>query len=143
MDNLVVDSKFATAIIDDKNANSATTAVEGLLETIKQAALIKDRKTLLDIASLSHSNDTTVITDVQDAVLLEDRTEHVLDDDRWRWVGDEAGLLMELLGEEVNTEIAMLSRLGGSSDADNLTRASLEDQEIANADVMARDGDGV
>lgn len=37
----------------------------------------------------------------------------------------------------------MLAGLGGGGDANHLARASLKDQEVANADVMARDGDGV
>lgn len=48
---------------------------------------------------------------------------------------------MELLGEEVNTEITMLAGLGGCCDADDLARTTLKDQEVANADVVARDGD--
>lgn len=50
---------------------------------------------------------------------------------------------MELLREKVDTKIAVLASLRRCSDADDLARAALEDQEIANADVMARDGDGV
>jgi len=98
---------------------------------------------LLDIASLGHGNDGTILTDVKNTVLLEDRAEHVLDNDGWRRVGDEAGLLMELLGEEVNTEITVLTGLRRSGNADDLARATLKNQEIANADVVARDGDGI
>jgi len=50
---------------------------------------------------------------------------------------------VKLLGEEVDSEIAMLASLGRSGDADDLARAALQDQEVANADVVARDGDGV
>tara|TARA_R110002003_G_scaffold251_8_gene17810 strand:+ start:2846 stop:3040 length:195 start_codon:yes stop_codon:yes gene_type:complete len=50
---------------------------------------------------------------------------------------------MKLLGEQVNTEVAVLASLGGGGDADDLARAALEDQEIANADVVAGDGNGV
>lgn len=50
---------------------------------------------------------------------------------------------MELLGEEVNTEVAVLASLRRGGNADDLARAALEDQEIANADVVAGDGDGV
>jgi hypothetical protein len=49
---------------------------------------------------------------------------------------------MKLLGEQVNTEVTVLTSLGGSCDADDLARASLKHQEIANADVVAWDGDG-
>jgi len=50
---------------------------------------------------------------------------------------------MELLREEVNTQVAVLAGLRRGGDADDLARTALEDQEIANADVVARDGDGV
>lgn len=50
---------------------------------------------------------------------------------------------MELLGEEVNTEVTVLTSLGGGGDADDLARASLKDQEITNADVVAGDSDSV
>jgi len=144
MDDLVIDSHLLTIIIDNKNADAATAIVKGLFQAGEETALVKDRKTLLDIASLGHGNDgTVVLTNVKNTVLLEDRAEHVLDNDGWRRVGDEARLLMELLGEEVNTEITVLAGLRRSSNADDLTRATLKNQEIANADVVARDGDGV
>jgi len=98
---------------------------------------------LLDIASLGHGNDGTVLTDVKNTVLLEDRAEHVLDDDGWCRVGDETRLLMKLLGEEINTEVTVLTGLGRGGNANDLARATLKDQEIANANVVARDGDGV
>ena len=98
---------------------------------------------MLDIASLGHGNDGTVLTDVKNTVLLEDRAEHVLDNNGWPRVGDEARLLMELLGEEVNPEVTVLASLGRSGNANDLARTTLKDQEIANADVVARDGNGV
>jgi hypothetical protein len=143
MDDLVIDSHLLTIVIDDKNADAATTIVERLCQAGEQTALIKDRKTLLDIASLGHGNDGTVLTDVKNTVLLEDRAEHVLDDDGWCRIGDETGLLMELLGEEINTEVTVLTGLGRGGNANDLARATLKDQEIANANVVARDGDGV
>src|SRR5215469_18335405 len=50
---------------------------------------------------------------------------------------------MELLREEVNTEITMLACLGRGGDTDDLARATLKNEEVANADVVAGDGDGV
>ena len=50
---------------------------------------------------------------------------------------------MKLLGEEIDSEVAVLASLSRSSDTDNLARATLEDQQIANANVMTRDGDGI
>lgn len=50
---------------------------------------------------------------------------------------------MELLGEEVHAKVAVLAGLRRGGDADDLARAALKDQEVANADVVARDGDSV
>ena len=112
MDDLVVDSHLHTIILDDEDADTASAVVEGLAEAGVETALVKDGKTLLDIARLGHGDNATVLTDVENTVLLEDRTEHVLDNDGRGRVGDEAGLLMELLGEQVNTEVTVLASLG-------------------------------
>jgi len=57
-------------------------------------------------------------------------------------MGDNARFLVKLLGEKVNTKVSVLTGLGTGGDTDNLTRTVLEDHEIANADVMTRDGEG-
>jgi len=142
VNDLVVDSHLEAIVVDDKDADTATAVVEGLGETADEATLVKDGKALLDITALGHGDDATILADIENTVLLEDRTKHVLDNDRGGWVGDEAGLLMKLLGEQVNTEVTVLTSLRGGGDADDLARAALKDQEIANADVVAGDGDG-
>lgn len=143
MDDLVVDSHLETVVVDDKDADGATAIVERLGKTLRETALVKDGEALLDVASLGHGNNAAVLANVENAVLLEDRAEHVLDHDRGGGVGDEARLLVQLLGEQVNTEVAVLASLRRGGDADDLARAALEDQEVANADVVAGDGDGV
>ena len=143
MDDLVVNSQFLALIVNDKNANTATAIIEAVGQPAEEVALVEHLQALLDIAGLGHGDDTTIITDVQHAVLLEDWAEHVLDDDGGRWVADEAALLVQLLGEEVNAEVAVLAGLGGGGDADDLARAALQDEEIPDADVVAWDGDGV
>jgi hypothetical protein len=50
---------------------------------------------------------------------------------------------MQLLGEEVNTQVAVLSSLSRCSDADDLARTALQDEKVTNADVVTWDGDGV
>jgi len=57
-------------------------------------------------------------------------------------MGDNARFLVKLLGEKVNTKVSVLTGLGTGGDTDDLTRTVLEDHEIANADVMTRDGEG-
>lgn len=50
---------------------------------------------------------------------------------------------MELLGEEIDTEVAVLAGLSGRGDADDLGRTALKDEKIADAYVVGRYGDGV
>jgi hypothetical protein len=104
--------------------------------------LIDDREVLLDITSLGHGNDSTILK-VKNTVLLEDRTEHGLDDNTWTWVGDERGLFMQLLGEEIDTQVSVLASGSGGGNSDDLARTTLKDQEIAKADVVAWNGDSV
>lgn len=83
---------------------------------------------------------TNAILEIEDAVLLEDRAEHGLDDNTWAGVGDERGLFMQLLGEEVDTQVSVLTSGRGGIDADNLAGTALKDQEVAKSDVVAGDG---
>jgi hypothetical protein len=50
---------------------------------------------------------------------------------------------VQLLGEEVNTEVTVLTSLSRGGDANDLARTALQDQQVADPDVVARDGDGV
>lgn len=50
---------------------------------------------------------------------------------------------MKLFGEEIDSEVAMLTSLSRGGDPNNLARTTLNDQQIANPDVMAWNGDGV
>lgn len=107
------------------------------------AYLVDDWKTLLDVTSLSHSDNATIVTHVEDAVLLEDGTEHGLDFDAGAGAADEAALLVQSLGEEIDTKVSVLASGTAGGDADDLAWTALQDQEVADADVMAGDGDGV
>jgi len=143
MDHLVVDSKLTASIVNDKDTNTAAAIGKRVVQPRPQSALVNDRKTLLDITSLCHGNDTAVVADVEDTVLFEDGAEHVLDDDGWRRIRNKAGLFMELLGEEVYSEVTVLSRLGRGGDANDLAGTALQDQEVADADVVAWNGNGL
>ena len=98
---------------------------------------------MLDITSLCHGDDAAIITDVKNTVLLEDRTEHVLHNHGRGRVRNEARLFVKLLGEEIDAEVTVLARLSRGGDADHLAGTALENQEIADADMVARNGDGV
>jgi hypothetical protein len=50
---------------------------------------------------------------------------------------------MQLLGEEINTQVPMLASGRRSCDADDLAWTTLKDQEITDADVVAGNGNGV
>lgn len=142
VDDLHVDGHLATVVGDDEDTDGAAARLESLLEAVPEGALVDDGEVLLDIAGLGHGDDGAILH-VEDAVLLEDGAEHGLDDDAGGGVGDEAGLLMELLGEEVDTEVAVLAGGSGGGDADHLARAALEDEDVAETDVVAGDGDGL
>lgn len=142
MDDLHVDSELAVAVVEDKNANAAAASLESAGQTVVQVGLVNDCQALLDITSLGHGNNVAVL-EVQDAVLLEDRAEHGLDNHAGSGVGDERGLLVKLAGEKVNTEVAVLASGSRGRDADDLASTSLKDDKVTNADVVARDGDSV
>jgi len=142
VDDLHVNGELSTTVVEDQNADGATARLESLGKASVEVGLVNDGKTLLDVAGLGHG-DNVAILDVQDAVLLEDRAEHGLDNDAGSGVGDEGGLLVQLLGEEVDTEVAVLASSRAGADADDLARAALQHQEVAEADVVAGDGDSV
>jgi hypothetical protein len=143
VDDLVVDDELTATIVDDEGTDGTTALSEGIADALEEVALADDGDTLLDITALGHGDEAVIITEVQDAVGLEDRAEHGLDNHGGRGVGDEAGLLLQLAGEEVDTEVAVLASLGGDRDADHLARAALEDQDVADADEVAGDGDSL
>jgi len=68
MDNLVIDNELTTTIINDKSANAASSISEGITDSVPQATLVDDRKTLLDIARLCHCNNESILTHIQNAV---------------------------------------------------------------------------
>lgn len=142
MDDLHVDGELTAVVVEDKDANTATARVEGAGQAGIQVALLADGQVLLDVTGLGHGDDTAGL-DVQDTVLLHDGTEHGLNDDAGGGVGDVGGLLVHLLGEDVDTEVTVLAGGGRGRDADDLAGAALEHQVVANVDVVARDGDGV
>ena len=143
MDDFVVHCELTASVVDNQYPHAPAAVGEGLVESRPQSTLVNDGKTLFDVASLGHSDDTAVVTDIKDAVLLEDGAQHVLNDDRRRRVRHKTRLFMELLGEEINAEVAVLAGLSRSGDTDDLAGTALENQKVADADVVARDSDGM
>lgn len=102
MDDLHVDSKFLSVVVEDKDTNAATARLESTGEATDEVGLVNDREALLDVAGLGHGRHVP-ISEVENAVLLEDGAEHGLNDDAGGRIGDERGLLMQLLAEEIDT----------------------------------------
>lgn len=160
VDDLHVDGQLATVIVEDNDTDGTTARLESLVKTSPKVGLVNDWDGLLDITlmyvsivyvycllwglayGLGHGNDSS-ISKVKDAVLLEDWAEHGLHGDRWRWARDEGGVLVELLGEQVNTEEAVLAGSLAGGDLDDLAWATLEDDNVTVADMVGWDGDGV
>jgi len=127
VDDLEVNCQLLSLVGDDQDPDGAGSLSESLLQLVVQVALINDLESLLDLARLGHGDELAIVTDVDEPVLLEDGSEERVEDDGWRWVGDNTWLLVELLGEEVNTEVSVLASLGRGCDADDLAWAVLED----------------
>lgn len=108
VNDLHVNSELATVIVENENTDATAARLEGSAETGPQVGLINDGQALLDITSLGHGNNVATL-EVQDTVLLEDRAKHGLDNHAGGGVGDERRLLVQLAGEEINTEIAVLA----------------------------------
>lgn len=142
VDDLDIDGELAALVGQDEDTDAAAASVEGTRDLLPQTRLVQDREAGLNLTGLRHASQGTV-GDVEHTVLLQDGTQHSLDNDAGRGVGDEGGLLVELLGEQVNTKVAVLAGGSRGRDADDLARAALEDQDITIADVVARDGHGV
>jgi hypothetical protein len=142
VDDSHLNSELTAAIVENEDTDAAAARLESLLETRPQVGLVNDGQALLDITSLGHGGDEAV-SHVEDTVLLEDGAEHGLDNNAGGGVGNERRLLVQLLGEEVNTEVAVLASGRRGRDADDLAGTALQHQEVTQADVVAGDGDSV
>ncbi|KAK4956142.1 hypothetical protein LTR66_013364, partial [Elasticomyces elasticus] len=63
MHDLVVNSELPPLVTNNQHPNTPTSVIEAVAKTGEKTALIKDGQTLLDIARLSHGDDTAVIAD--------------------------------------------------------------------------------
>src|SRR5215471_9320249 len=81
MDNLVINNKLTTSIVDDKSTDASSAIGEGIADAIPEATLIDNRETLLDITGLCHSDNPSIVTHIQNTVRLVNRPKHALDDD--------------------------------------------------------------
>jgi len=142
VDDLHVNSQLAAIVIDDQDTNGTATISEGIREAGPEVGLINDGNVLLDITSLGHGNNRASL-EIKNSVLSEDWAEHSLQNNAWGWVGDDGRLLSQLLGEKINTQVAVLTGSRGGGDLDQLTRTTLKDEDVTEADEMGGDGDVV
>jgi hypothetical protein len=75
--------------------------------------------------------------------LTEDRPQHALHIHARLRISVERRLLLKFLGEEIDAQEAVLARVVGQADLDDLARPALEDDQVADADEVAGDGDCV
>lgn len=142
MDELVVNNQLTTTVVDNLGTDATTAISEGVTDSPKEITLGNDGEALLNITSLSHSDNATIITEVQDAVSLVHGTKHGLDNNGRGRVSNEARLLLKLAGEEVDAQVSVLAGLRGDGDTDDLAGTALQDEDVADADEVAGDGDG-
>lgn len=142
VDDLHVDNHLAAVVVDDQDTDAAAARLKRLGQPRPEVGLVDDRQALLNVARLSHG-DNGALLHVQDTVLLEDRAEHGLDNNAGSRAGDEGRLLVQLLGEEVDTEVAVLASGRRGRDADDLAGTALEHEDVTHADVVARDSNRV
>lgn len=81
MNDLVVDDELPATVVDDESADATASIIEGLAYLSVEASLVNNWKTLLDITGLGHADDGTILSEIEDSVLLEDGAKHALDDD--------------------------------------------------------------
>lgn len=127
MNDLVVNNQLPTTIIDNQCSDTASAVSKRALDPIEQVIVVNDRQPLLYIPSLSHADNAAVVTEVQDAILLEHRPEHALHIHAWLGVGIERAFLLKLLGEEIHSEVAVLTGLCTGADANHFAGTALQD----------------
>jgi len=103
VDHLVIDHQLSSTIIDDQCSNGSSTIGKRTLDLVEQTTLVDDLQALLHITTLGHADKLAIISNVQDAILLVDRAEHALDNNRFLRIRDEATLFLKLTSEEVDT----------------------------------------
>lgn len=141
MHNFVINRELLPSISNYEDADGARATSKSFLQARPEMALVNNLETLFDFTSLSHGDKLSIFPYVNQTVLLEDRAQEGVENNRRRRMGHNTWLFMKLLGEQINSEIAMLTRLGRSGDANDLARAMLKNYQVANANVVAWDGE--
>jgi hypothetical protein len=72
MNDFQVNCELSAVITDDQDSDATAAGFESFDEAGPEVGLVDDREGLLDIASLSHCNNSSILK-VKNTVLLEDR----------------------------------------------------------------------
>jgi len=83
VDMLVVDSQFLSVITDNQTPDGTRALSKGFLHLVNEIALINNLQPLFDFTSLGHANESAIITDINKPVLLEDRAQKGVKNNRW------------------------------------------------------------
>lgn len=75
MDKFEVNGQLLSMIIDNKYSDRARSFSESFSDLIVKVALVDDTEALFDFARLSHADQSAIISDVNESVLLEDRSQ--------------------------------------------------------------------
>jgi len=134
---LEVNNEFLLAIRNNKNADSTRALLEGLVNLNCEFTLGDNWDASLDLTRVGLDEEGSIITSLDDLVLLEAWGQDGVEDDRWRWVADNADFLAEFTGEQVNTEVSVLASGSGGGDANDLGWTLLEDDQVTNTDQVA------
>ena len=81
MDDLVVNDELSATIVDDKGSHASAAISKSSANLGVQTTLVDDWEALLDITTLGHADNSTILTEIENSVLLEDRAKHALNDD--------------------------------------------------------------
>jgi hypothetical protein len=141
VDLLEVNDELLVTIADDEDTNGTRAASESLVDLLVEVTLGNDGDASLDLADVGLDVERSILTGLDDLVLLEGWGQHGVEDHGWRWVADNADFLNQAVGEKVNTEVSVLASGSGGCDADDLAWALLEDDQVTDTDVVARDGE--
>jgi len=141
MDSLEVNNEFLGTVADDKDTDGTRAVAKSIVDLLDEVTLGDDGNTSLQLTGVSLEVKRNVLTSLDDLVLLEGWGQHGVENDRWRWVADNAILLDELVGEQVNAEISVLAGGGRGGDADNLGWSLLEDHQVTNTEKVAWNGE--
>lgn len=78
MDDLVVNNQLTSTVVDDKGTDASSAIAVSLTNALEKLTLADDCQALLDITSLGHGSEVTIVMNIENTVGLIDRSKHCL-----------------------------------------------------------------